>query len=50
MDKEEVFDGGEREIWIHKNMKIGTDFVFDMKTKQQKDPNGNGMKIKQSDD
>ena len=50
MDKEEVFDGGERETRIHKkNWKNGTDFADDMKTKQQNDPNGDGMKIKQSD-
>ena len=50
MDKEEVFDGGERETRIHKkNLRNGTDFADDMKTKQQNDPNGDGMKIKQSD-
>ena len=32
-----------------KNLRNGTDFADDMKTKQQNDPNGDGMKIKQSD-
>ena len=32
-----------------KNLKNGTEFADEMKTKQQNDPNGDGMKIKQSD-
>ena len=39
----------ERETRIQKNLKNGTDFADDMKTKQQNDPNGDGMNIKQSD-
>ena len=39
----------EREKHEYKKNLKKMDFANDMKTKQQNDPNGDGMKIKQSD-